>query len=70
MAPYRWTRQQKFKHGVWACAFAAIIFVGTYTGAQLKTDNEKKEVSFSFPELLFPSGVHCSITAIILKHHH
>lgn len=44
MAVHQWTRQEKFKRGVWAVAFAACIFAGTITGAQLKTDNEKKEV--------------------------
>jgi hypothetical protein len=43
MAVHKWTRQEKFKRGVWAVAFAACIFAGTITGAQLKTDNEKKE---------------------------
>ncbi|KAM0249569.1 hypothetical protein ACHAP5_002694 [Fusarium lateritium] len=43
MAVHQWTRQEKFKRGVWAVAFAACIFAGTITGAQLKTDNEKKE---------------------------
>lgn len=44
MAVHQWTRQEKFKRGIWAVAFAACIFAGTITGAQLKTDNEKKEV--------------------------
>jgi hypothetical protein len=47
MAVRQWTRQEKFKRGVWAVAFAACIFAGTITGAQLKTDNEKKEVKWT-----------------------
>ncbi|KAF5674869.1 hypothetical protein FHETE_2620 [Fusarium heterosporum] len=39
---------EKFKRGVWAVAFAACIFAGTITGAQLKTDNEKKEAIQEF----------------------
>ncbi|KAF5649966.1 uncharacterized protein FTJAE_766 [Fusarium tjaetaba] len=41
-------QQEKFKRGVWAVAFAACIFAGTITGAQLKTDNEKKEAIQEF----------------------
>ncbi|KAH7236313.1 hypothetical protein BKA59DRAFT_516830 [Fusarium tricinctum] len=48
MAVHKWTRQEKFKRGVWAVAFAACIFAGTITGAQLKTDNEKKEAIQEF----------------------
>ncbi|KAF4455305.1 hypothetical protein F53441_2319 [Fusarium austroafricanum] len=40
--------QEKIKRGVWAVAFAACIFAGTITGAQLKTDNEKKEAIQEF----------------------
>ncbi|KAI6775117.1 hypothetical protein HG530_001875 [Fusarium avenaceum] len=43
-----WRGQEKFKRGVWAVAFAACIFAGTITGAQLKTDNEKKEAIQEF----------------------
>lgn len=38
------TKQQKFKRGVWAVAVAAVIFVGSLTGAQLKQDKQKEEV--------------------------
>ncbi|KAI1025591.1 hypothetical protein LB503_006547 [Fusarium chuoi] len=48
MVVHQWTRQEKFKRGVWAVAFAACIFAGTITGAQLKTDNEKKEAIQEF----------------------
>ncbi|KAF5021816.1 hypothetical protein F66182_6142 [Fusarium sp. NRRL 66182] len=48
MAVHRWTRQEKIKRGVWAAAFAACIFAGTITGAQLKTDKEKKEAIQEF----------------------
>lgn len=43
-SPNTLTRQQKFKGGVWAVAFAAVIMVGTLTGAQLKSDKQKEEV--------------------------
>lgn len=43
MAP-QWTRPEKFKRGVWSVAVAAVICVGAITGAQLKTDKQKKEV--------------------------
>lgn len=39
-----WTRQDKFKRAVWAAAFAAVVFVGSLTGAQLKADKQKEEV--------------------------
>ncbi|KAJ4259604.1 hypothetical protein NW762_007534 [Fusarium torreyae] len=48
MAVYKWTRQEKIKRGIWAVAFAACIFAGTITGAQLKTDKEKKEAIQEF----------------------
>ncbi|KAF4987603.1 hypothetical protein FDECE_15367 [Fusarium decemcellulare] len=48
MAVYQWTRQQKVKRGIWAAAFAACIFAGTITGAQLKTDKEKEEAIKEF----------------------
>ena len=38
------TKQQKFKRGVWAVAVAAVIFVGSLTGAQLKQDKQKEDV--------------------------
>lgn len=42
---YQWTRQEKFKRGVWSVAVAAVICVGAITGAQLKTDKQKGEVT-------------------------
>ncbi|KAI5464005.1 hypothetical protein BGZ63DRAFT_461162 [Mariannaea sp. PMI_226] len=45
---FQWTRQQKIQRGIWAAAFGACVFVGTITGAQLKTDDEKKEVITQF----------------------
>ncbi|KAH6887940.1 hypothetical protein B0T10DRAFT_63102 [Thelonectria olida] len=45
---FQWTRQQKIQRGIWAAAFGACVFVGTLTGAQLKTDTEKKEVITQF----------------------
>jgi hypothetical protein len=47
-SPNTLTKQQKFRGGVWAVAFAAIIMVGTLTGAQLKSDKQKEQVS-QFP---------------------
>lgn len=49
---HQWTKQQRIQRGIWAVAFSACIFVGTITGAQLKTDKEKEEVG-SFLILLF-----------------
>ncbi|GJN81950.1 hypothetical protein PLIIFM63780_005486 [Purpureocillium lilacinum] len=40
---HAWTRQDKIKRGIWAAAFAAVIFVGSLTGAQLKSDKQKEE---------------------------
>ncbi|KAF4975484.1 hypothetical protein FZEAL_7731 [Fusarium zealandicum] len=48
MAAYKWTRQEKIKRGIWAVAFAACIFAGSITGAQLKTDKEKEEAIKEF----------------------
>ena len=42
---HAWTRQDKIKRGIWAAAFAAVILVGSLTGAQLKSDKQKAEVS-------------------------
>lgn len=42
------TSQQKWKRGVWAVAFAAVIFVGSLTGAQLKSDKQKEEAIQEF----------------------
>ena len=44
MAIQQWSRQDKFKRGVWAIAFAACVFVGSITGAQMKQDKQKEEV--------------------------
>ncbi|CAM1501605.1 Fc.00g035890.m01.CDS01 [Cosmosporella sp. VM-42] len=44
----QWTRQEKIKRGIWAAAFAACIFVGTITGAQIKQDKQKEEMITSF----------------------
>ncbi|KAK7398617.1 hypothetical protein QQX98_012002 [Neonectria punicea] len=44
----QWTKQQKIQRGIWAVAFSACVFVGTITGAQLKTDKEKKEAITQF----------------------
>jgi hypothetical protein len=44
-----WTRQDKVKAGVWAVGFAAVIMVGSWTGATLKQDKQKEEVSHPFP---------------------
>lgn len=52
----RWTREEKIKRGVWAVAFAACIFVGSITGAQLKTDKQKDEVSFPAATCFRPIG--------------
>ena len=41
----RWSRGSKVKAGVYATAFAAVIIVGSLTGAQLKQDKQKEEVS-------------------------
>ncbi|POR35080.1 Uncharacterized protein TPAR_04746 [Tolypocladium paradoxum] len=46
-----WTRQDKFKRAVWAAAFAAVIFVGSLTGAQLKTDKQKEEAINEFRQI-------------------
>ncbi|KJZ70501.1 hypothetical protein HIM_10130 [Hirsutella minnesotensis 3608] len=43
-----WTRQEKIKRGVWAAAVAAIIAVGSITGAQLKTDRQKEQAIREF----------------------
>ncbi|KAG6028450.1 hypothetical protein E4U41_000667 [Claviceps citrina] len=45
---YQWTRHEKFKRGVWSVAVAAVICVGAITGAQLKTDKQKKEAIAQF----------------------
>ncbi|OAA35771.1 hypothetical protein NOR_07788 [Metarhizium rileyi] len=47
---YQWTRQEKFKRGVWSVAVAAVICVGTITGAQLKSDNQKGQQIKQFRE--------------------
>lgn len=53
-SPNALTRQQKVKGGVWAVAFAAVIMVGTLTGAQLKSDKQKEQVSKIFSCALRP----------------
>ncbi|KAM4061225.1 hypothetical protein HRG_009897 [Hirsutella rhossiliensis] len=45
---HAWTRQDKIRRGVWAAAFAAVVFVGSITGAQLKSDRQKEEVIDEF----------------------
>ncbi|KAM0524885.1 hypothetical protein ACHAPE_000991 [Trichoderma viride] len=45
------TKQQKWKGGVWAVAFAAVIMVGTLTGAQLKSDKQKEEAIHEFRQI-------------------
>lgn len=35
----------KIKSGIWAAGVAAIVAVGTLTGASMKEDSQKKEVS-------------------------
>ncbi|KAG5940254.1 hypothetical protein E4U53_007620 [Claviceps sorghi] len=45
---YPWTRQEKLKRGIWSVAIAAVICVGAITGAQLKTDKQKKEAISQF----------------------
>ncbi|KAK3179190.1 hypothetical protein K4F52_009310 [Lecanicillium sp. MT-2017a] len=47
-SPTQWTRQQKFSRGIWAVAFAAIVVVGSLTGAQLKSDEQKTETIKKF----------------------
>lgn len=42
-----WTRANKVKAGVGPVGFAAVIMVGSLTGAQLKQDQQKEEVSFN-----------------------
>lgn len=39
-----WSRATKVKAGVWATGLAAVIIVGTLTGAQLKQDQQKEQV--------------------------
>ncbi|RFU79172.1 hypothetical protein TARUN_3059 [Trichoderma arundinaceum] len=45
------TKQQKFRGGVWAVAFAAVIVVGTLTGAQLKSDKQKEQAIREFRQV-------------------
>ncbi|KAK1252481.1 hypothetical protein MKX08_003668 [Trichoderma sp. CBMAI-0020] len=45
------TKQQKWRGGVWAVAFAAVIMVGTLTGAQLKSDKQKEEAIREFRQI-------------------
>lgn len=46
MAISRWTSKQKKTSGIWAAAIGAVVFVGSLTGAQLKSDRQKEEVQF------------------------
>ncbi|CAG9983324.1 unnamed protein product [Clonostachys byssicola] len=46
----QWTRQNKVKSAVWAVGFAAVIMVGSLTGAQLKQDKQKEEAIKQFRE--------------------
>jgi uncharacterized protein YlxW (UPF0749 family) len=48
----RWSRGSKVKAGVYATAFAAVIIVGSLTGAQLKQDKQKEEAVKQFRETL------------------
>ncbi|EGR50015.1 uncharacterized protein TRIREDRAFT_121239 [Trichoderma reesei QM6a] len=50
-SPSSLTKQQKFKGGVWAVAFAAVIMVGTLTGAQLKSDKQKEQAIQEFRQV-------------------
>ncbi|KAL7961732.1 hypothetical protein V8C34DRAFT_301829 [Trichoderma compactum] len=50
-SPTTLTKQQKFRGGVWAVAFAAIIMVGTLTGAQLKSDKQKEQSINEFRQI-------------------
>ncbi|KAL7808102.1 hypothetical protein V8C44DRAFT_366904 [Trichoderma aethiopicum] len=50
-SPNALTRQQKVKGGVWAVAFAAVIMVGTLTGAQLKSDKQKEQAIKEFRQV-------------------
>lgn len=50
-SPNTLTKQQKFRGGVWAVAFAAIIMVGTLTGAQLKSDKQKEQSIKEFRQI-------------------
>ncbi|KAL7788690.1 hypothetical protein V8C37DRAFT_418290 [Trichoderma ceciliae] len=45
------TKRQKFRGGVWAVAFAAVIMVGTLTGAQLKSDKQKEQAIKEFRQI-------------------
>ncbi|KAH6607234.1 hypothetical protein Trco_003547 [Trichoderma cornu-damae] len=44
-------KQQKLRGGVWAAAFAAVIVVGTLTGAQLKSDKQKEQAIREFRQV-------------------
>ncbi|KAL6858204.1 hypothetical protein ACO1O0_005660 [Amphichorda felina] len=45
-----WSRATKVKAGVWATGLAAVIIVGTLTGAQLKQDQQKEQAIRQFRE--------------------
>ncbi|KAL7947854.1 hypothetical protein V8C42DRAFT_363417 [Trichoderma barbatum] len=50
-SPNPLTKQQKFRGGVWAVAFAAVIMVGALTGAQLKSDKQKEQAIKEFRQV-------------------
>ncbi|KAL6871370.1 hypothetical protein J3F83DRAFT_660009 [Trichoderma novae-zelandiae] len=50
-SPGTLTKQQRFRGGVLAVAFAAVIMVGTLTGAQLKSDKQKEQAIREFRQV-------------------
>lgn len=50
MPPSQWTSRQKKASGILAVAVAAVVFVGSLTGAQLKSDRQKEEAIKQFRE--------------------
>ncbi|KAI9163580.1 hypothetical protein HJFPF1_05198 [Paramyrothecium foliicola] len=48
MAPMQWTKKQKISSGVWSVAIAAVVVVGSLTGAQIKADRQKEEAIKQF----------------------
>ncbi|KYK57028.1 hypothetical protein DCS_04035 [Drechmeria coniospora] len=48
MSTRAWTRRDKIKGGVGAVAFAAVIFVGSLTGAHIKSDRQKDDAIKQF----------------------
>jgi uncharacterized protein YlxW (UPF0749 family) len=47
----KWTPRQKIRSGVGAAAVAAVVFVGSLTGAQIKSDRQKEEAIKEFREI-------------------